>query len=109
MNKISIIILVIIGLGIGVYVFINSNNSLIPDNYNLKLIDDYKMVDGPSTTYYIYDNKIIVEKITYYPLGSPYHKTRTIELFEKVNTSTIKNVQNIPNLENGKILLNENE
>ena len=110
MKKIVIIILIIIGLGIGGYIFLNSKKRsevLIPDNYNLTIKNDLSYVDGPNTTYYIYDNKIIVEKINSYPLGFKYSVEREITLFENIDTTGADSLYNLPKLDNGKVLLKE--
>ena len=110
MKKKVIVILIIIGLGVGGCIFLNSKKSsdiLIPDNYNLTIKNDLSYVDGPDTTYYIYNNKIIVEKVSSYPLGYKYSGEREITLFENIDTMGVNSLYNLPKLDNGKVLLKE--
>ena len=66
----------------------DSNKSYeIPNDYIKKFDKNTSYVDGPDITYYIYKDKIITDKNSYYPVGSPSGSTheRTITLYDNLN------------------------
>ena len=84
----------------------------IPEDYNLILTNNMSHVDGPDKTYYIYDDKIIVETKSYFPSGQyPFGITQnhTIEIFNDenaVNINTLNGVYNLINNKDGKTVYN---
>ena len=84
----------------------------IPEYYNLKLENNMSFVDGPDETYYIYDDKIIVETKSYFPDGqNPFglNQNHTIEIFNDenaVNINTLNGIYNLINNKDGKIVYN---
>jgi len=90
-------VIVIIGIcGFAIYKITAVKNFTIPENYKLKLQDNKSYVDGPNITYYIYDNKIITENISYFPLGHPKGtKCHTIIVYNNVITNNIKEINDI--------------
>lgn len=104
-NKI-IIIIGIISIAILCFVtykLVVPKNFTIPQDYNLKLEKNESYIDGSDTIYYIYDNKIIAEIISYYPFGhSKGSKQHTIIIYKNINTSNINTINDIQNLIDGK-------
>ncbi len=99
---ISIISICSILLGVKYYLKINFT---IPDDYIRKdeSYDSYR--DGSDTDYYIYDNKVIVDTVSYFPDGLySYTKERTVTLYNNLNENEIKNYKNTIYNKKGKVL-----
>ena len=99
---ISIIIICSILVGVKYYLKINFK---IPDDYIRKdeSYDSYR--DGSDIDYYIYDNKVIVDTVSYFPDGLyPYTKERTVTLYNHLNENEIKNYKNTIYNKKGKVL-----
>ena len=115
-KKILIIIIVVLLVIIGGIIIIQNNNYnaifnssyTIPNDYKLKLENNLSDIDGPDTTYYIYNDKVITEEDSYFPLGQfPYTNKKTIILYSNIDTTNINTLNDIPKLENGVILYTE--
>ena len=99
---ISIISICSILLGVKYYLKINFT---IPDDYIRKdeSYDSYR--DGSDTDYYIYDNKVIVDTVSYFPDGLySYTKERTVTLYNHLNENEIENYKNTIYNKKGKVL-----
>ena len=99
---ISIISICSILLGVKYYLKINFT---IPDNYIRKDEDYNSYMDGSDSDYYIYDNKVIVDTVSYFPDGLySYTKERTVTLYNHLNENEIKNYKNTIYNKKGKVL-----
>lgn len=100
---ILLIILLIAIIGVLIWKITTSKNFSIPEDYNLKLQENNSNIDGEDIIYYVYNNKIIIEKISYYPLGHPKGTMhRVVTIYEDVITSDIKEINDIRSLINNK-------
>ena len=71
----------------------------IPENYNLKFENNKSYIDGPDKTFYIYNNKIIVEEKSYFPDGyTKGTKNRNITVYKNIDTKNIKVIDDVYNL-----------
>lgn len=99
---ISIIIICSILVGVKYYLKINFT---IPDDYIRKDEDYNSYMDGSDADYYIYDNKVIVDTVSYFPDGLySYTKERTVTLYNNLNENEIKNYKNTIYNKKGKVL-----
>ena len=99
---ISIISICSILLGVKYYLKINFT---IPDDYIRKDEDYNSYMDGSDADYYIYDNKVIVDTVSYFPDGLySYTKERTVTLYNNLNENEIKNYKNTIYTKKGKVL-----
>ena len=99
---ISIISICSILLGVKYYLKINFT---IPDNYIRKDEDYNSYMDGSDSDYYIYDNKVIVDTVSYFPDGLySYTKERTVTLYNHLNENEIENYKNTIYNKKGKVL-----
>ncbi len=99
---ISIISICSILLGVKYYLKINFT---IPDDYIRKDEDYNSYMDGSDADYYIYDNKVIVDTVSYFPDGLySYTKERTVTLYNNLNENEIKNYKNTIYNKKGKVL-----
>ena len=99
---ISIISICSILLGVKYYLKINFT---IPDDYIRKDEDYNSYMDGSDSDYYIYDNKVIVDTVSYFPDGLySYTKERTVTLYNNLNENEIKNYKNTIYTKQGKVL-----
>ena len=114
MKKLIVGIIIVLIIGVAVLVFLKTSNSFeISQDYIRKIESHYSYVDGPDIDYYIYDNKIVKETNSYYPVGSKYNHTREIVVYEGIENAkdigTLSQVQNVLNGKSGKIVLDEKE
>ena len=104
MRKKSIIIMIIILLIIGVLIILTHKNSkyIIQDNYIKKIEKHMSYLDGTDEDIYVYNDKIVVEKNSYYPNGQySYSHCKIITIYKGINDpEKIKE-------EKGKIVLKE--
>lgn len=79
-----IIILLLIGV---LSIPINKNSKyIIPDNYINKIEKHMSYLDGTDEDIYVYDDKIVVEKNSYYPYGQySYSHCKTITIYKGIN------------------------
>ena len=88
MRKKSIIIMIIILLIIGVLIILTHKNSkyIIPDNYIKKIEKHMSYLDGTDEDIYVYNDKIIVEKNSYFPIGQySYTHCKIITIYKGIN------------------------
>lgn len=101
---IPISIIIICGILVGIKYYLKINFK-IPDDYIRKDEDYNSYMDGSDSDYYIYDNKIIVDTVSYFPAGIySYTKERTVILYNHLNEKEIKNYKNTIENKNGKVL-----
>lgn len=67
----------------------DNSTEIIPNDYKIMFTDDKSSVDGPKKVYYVYNDKIIEEKTSYYPVGHP-SGTSSYKVTEYNNVKTKK-------------------
>ena len=120
-KKVLIIVgIIILIISILIYIFISTStkndqndvvksNFTIPGDYLKKIENHMSHVDGPDIDYYIYNDKIIIDKNNYYPLGQySYNHEHTITVYENLEINNENNINNYKELiqdKEGKVVL----
>lgn len=121
-KKVLIIVgVIILVISILIYIFIitstndkNDQNNVvksnftIPSDYLKKIENHMSYVDGPDIDYYIYNDKIIIDRNSFYPLGQySYNHEHTITVYEnlEINENNINNYKELIQDKKGKVVL----
>ena len=87
----------------------DNSTEIIPNDYKIKFTDDKSSVDGPKKVYYVYNDKIIEEKTSYYPVGHPSGTySYTVTEYKNIKTDEIEDISDVYDAirdEKGNIIL----
>lgn len=107
----TIAVIIIAVMGIDLFFTFSPKSFTIPENYIMKFEDNMAIVDGPDINFYLYQDKIIVESKSIYPVGTPHNSDYTVTIYENLgdisNITNLTEVRNLIQNKNGKVVIKQ--